>query len=121
MTDEKKLTDAELAAVLEQVEESLKKSEKPVDITKRVSPMKMHDHMSMPSIDSTFKLTGDEVEFTLSLLSRVHQTLVEDVRNQDLPSDDRNTAYSMALKVEKLYGSMFSQLKLNKPDRPELH
>jgi len=120
VTDEKKLSADQIDAVLEQVEETIQ-SDKPIDITVRVSPMKMHNHMLVPKLDQSFSLTPEEIEFALTLLSRVHQTLVEDIRNPQLPADDRNSAYTMALRVEKLYGSVFGQLKLNKPDRPELH
>lgn len=107
---------------LRQAIQALKKDkDRDVDVTRRVPRMKLHESMSVPPGDVKFSLTGSEVEFLMSLLVRVHSTLIQNIKDQATDSDSRQASYSMALSAEKLYDTVWTQLGLGRADRDDLH
>lgn len=81
----------------------------------------MHEFMSIPTTDVSFKLKGTEVELILSTLTKVHTSLVETLTDPKTSGEDRQAAYEYALSTEYLYASIFRQLKLYKPERADLN
>lgn len=83
--------------------------------------MKAHDHVKFPDEGVKLQLTPVELEFILSMMTRVHVSLLDRVKNKALPQEERKEAYDYALSTENMYAAIFSQLKLYRPERKDLH
>lgn len=71
--------------------------------------MQYHEYMCFP--DSTkLELTSEEVQFALELLYKSHATLVDMLGKSAYTEGEKQTAYDMALKTEKLYARVMVQL-----------
>ncbi len=91
------------------------------DLTGKIPAMQLHNYMSIPNRDMVLNLTGEDVEFMLNTLYRVHSTLIATVKDTSVDQVERKNAYDFAKSTEYLYATIFQQLKLNKPERADLH
>jgi hypothetical protein len=97
------------------------KTKKIVDITNTVPVMRMHELADFPVENFQLSLSGVELEFVLSTLTRVHTTLIDRMRDKTISSDERKAAYDFAINTENMYATIFNQLKLFSPQRKDLH
>jgi hypothetical protein len=96
-------------------------TKKRIDMTDSIHWSAMHKYMAVPLKDINLTFKGEEVEFILSTLNKVHGSLIATIKDADASPAERKTAYEFALSTEKLYGNIFQQLKLVKPERTELN
>lgn len=83
--------------------------------------MQLHNYMSIPHQDLTLKFKGEEVEFMLNTLYRVHSTLIDQIKDPATGQVERKDAVDFARSTEYMYATIFKQLKLNGPKRDDLH
>ena len=94
---------------------------KPVDISNKIAKMSAHEYISIPisNIDLSFK--GEDVEFILNTLTKVHASLLLTMKDTAISAEERKDAYHFAHRTEMMYADIFSQLKLYRPERVDLN